>query len=295
MVIFHSVWDLSIFNVIPESVPHEPGWRWFARLIAASFLALVGVSLVLGHGSGLRPAPFLRRLALVAGAALLVTVGTWYLFAEAYVVFGILHHIAVASVLALPFLRLPAAVVALSAAIVLALPHVFVSSAFESPWLIWLGLGRFGPGSVDFVPIFPWFGCVLAGVALGRIGEGWLRSLDWRAAGRATGALALAGRNSLLVYVVHQPVLFAIIWLIAKFAVSPHAALLDQFEADCRAACKGPAATAEYCAASCACTRAQIAGDSGILAALRSGNFKPAEEKRLSEAAGACAREGQLR
>ena len=101
MVVYHTAWDLSFLGLIDTNVIGSPGWSLFARSIAASFLTLVGVGLVLAHGGGMRWRPFFRRLGTIAGAALAITLATRVVFPETYVTFGILHCIAAASVLAL--------------------------------------------------------------------------------------------------------------------------------------------------------------------------------------------------
>ena len=69
MAVFHFAWDLEFFGYAPVGMTRETGWMLFARAIASSFLFLVGVSLFLAHGGGLRRASFLKRFAMVAGAA----------------------------------------------------------------------------------------------------------------------------------------------------------------------------------------------------------------------------------
>src|SRR5262249_30877785 len=108
MVVYHFAWDLWAFGLVETDVEHDVAWVLFARSIASTFLLLVGLSLVLATRNGLRLQPYLRRLAFVAGGALLVTIGTYFIEPHEFVYFGILHLIAVASVLALPFLTLPA-------------------------------------------------------------------------------------------------------------------------------------------------------------------------------------------
>ena len=74
------------------------------------------------NGGGIRWRSFLIRLARIGGAALLITGATWFAFPQSYIFFGILHCIALSSVLALPFLFVPAPLVALAAALVIAAP-----------------------------------------------------------------------------------------------------------------------------------------------------------------------------
>src|SRR6478735_2591883 len=168
MIVYHFSWDLSFLQLIATNILQIPAWRWFARGIAGSFLLLAGFGLALAHARGFRRAPFLRRLMKVGGAALAVTFATYFAFPESYIFFGILHCIAVSSVLALPFLRLHPGLTLTAAAFFLIGPWLFTSPALDAPWLDWLGLGATDPVTNDYVPIFPWFGLVLIGVAGGK-------------------------------------------------------------------------------------------------------------------------------
>ncbi len=220
MAVYHFTWDLEFFGYVPAGMPNEGGWRLFARLIASSFLFLVGFSLVLAHGRGIRWWSFWKRWATVAGGAALVTVATWFAINDSFVFFGILHEIALASILGLAFLRVPPLLTLTVAAAVFTLPLVFSSVVFDTPRLWWVGLSTFLPRSMDFVPVFPWFAAVLAGIAAGRAARsyGILPKLAAIATPRWAWPLDLAGRHSLLVYLVHQPVLlgalalFNLVW-----------------------------------------------------------------------------------
>lgn len=205
MVVYHFSWDLSYFGLISTDVGFDPGWRLFSKSIAASFLVIVGVSLELATRDGVRWRPFLMRLGKVAGAALLVTLGSWYAFPDAYIFFGILHCIALSSVLALAFLRLPAWVLALVGAAVYVLPQYFRTHALDAPAFDFTGLGMIVPVSNDYEPIFPWFAFVLWGLALGKLR---LPFLQPRPAPEQASALERLGQWSLPVYLIHQPVLF---------------------------------------------------------------------------------------
>ena len=72
-----------------------------------SFLALVGVGLYLSHRKGVRWTPFLRRLVMIAAAALPISIASWFADPDGVILFGILHCIAVSSVIGLAFLRAP--------------------------------------------------------------------------------------------------------------------------------------------------------------------------------------------
>src|SRR3712207_2319249 len=214
MIVYHFSWDLSFLKLIQTNILQVPAWRWFARGIAGSFLTLAGIGLALAHAQGFRRVPFLLRLLKVGGAALAVTLVTYFAFPESYIFFGILHCIAVSSVLALAFLWLHPAFIVLAAAFCLAAPTIFTNPALDAPSLDWLGLGAPDPVANDYVPVLPWFGMVLIGVALGRLllaRAATTRLAHWQTKDALFRTLAWAGRKSLPIYLVHQLVLLGIL------------------------------------------------------------------------------------
>ena len=214
MVVFHFTRDLEDFGLIAAGTTVQGFWWYFARAIAGSFLFLAGVSLWLAHGQGIRWPGFLRRLAMLAAAAALVTLATWIALPWGFVHFGILHSIAVCSVIGLAFLRLPAAVTLLAAAGAVALARAGPFAAFDTPWLWWTGLAPEVRRSIDFEPVFPWLAPLLAGIALARLAGRaglWDRAALWQ--GPVPRALGWPGRHSLAIYLIHQPVLIGGLWL----------------------------------------------------------------------------------
>ncbi len=106
------MWDLSFLGLIDPATRDSAGWTGFRP----------GDRQQLPDPERHRPCPcpwrgsgspgfdrrkFLRRLALVGGAAGLVSLATYLAFPENFIFFGILHAIALGSVLALPILRAP--------------------------------------------------------------------------------------------------------------------------------------------------------------------------------------------
>jgi len=108
MAIYHFAWDLEFFGYAAQGMTAVGGWRLFARSIASSFLFLVGFSLLLAHVRGVRWQSFWWRMVQVGGAAAAITLVTYFATPDAFIFFGILHHIALASLVGLVFLRLPA-------------------------------------------------------------------------------------------------------------------------------------------------------------------------------------------
>ena len=213
MVTYHFCYDLEAFGYLPPGTM-VTGWGALsARIIAATFLFLVGISLWLAHGHAIRWRSFLKRLVQIGVAAALITLVTWYVQGPRLILFGILQSIAVSSLIGLAFLRLPAALTALAAAAVWFAPGWLANGALDTPWLIWTGLTTLPVTAVDFVPTFPWLAPVLAGIAVaksaGRFGL-WNRAR--RAPTAAERWLGLPGQHSLLIYLVHQPILVGILW-----------------------------------------------------------------------------------
>ena len=215
MVVYHLTWDLAHFGLVAPSLPFEPATRLLSHTVASAFLALVGVSLALAHPRGLNRAAFWRRLAIVAGAAALVTAASYAIDPAEPILFGILHCIAVASLIGALFVAAPPWAPLLLGAMAIVEPLVFSSEAFNAPALIWLGLGTISPSTLDWRPLLPWGGAALIGLGLARAAlprlAGW-RWTSWQPAGASGRALVLAGRHSLAIYLIHQPILFGLLW-----------------------------------------------------------------------------------
>ncbi|MEM7488540.1 MAG: heparan-alpha-glucosaminide N-acetyltransferase [Pseudomonadota bacterium] len=206
MVTFHFGRDLEVVGLVPPGATFGGWWDVWARSVAGSFLFLAGLSLWLAHGGGIRWGGFLKRLGILMAAALAVSLGTYLAMPALWVRFGILHSIALASVLSLPFLRVPWWATLAVAAAILWLGPQLRSEAFDGVWWLWLGLGTTGPPMMDWEPMVPWLAPMLAGVAVGRLGSQagwWMRLARWR----GPDWLAWPGRHSLAIYLVHQPVI----------------------------------------------------------------------------------------
>jgi uncharacterized membrane protein len=211
MASFHFCFDLNHFGwLVPrQNFYVDPFWTGQRTAIVSVFLFTAGLSLAVALHGGQRWSAFWRRWAQIAACALLVSIGSMWMFPRSWIAFGVLHGIAVMLVLA----RLAAgsarhspAPLWLAGAAALLAPQFIQASIFDSPWLNWTGLVTRLPITEDYVPVLPWLGVMLWGVAAGR-------TLLARDGGVLAGALpqalqplALLGRWSLSFYMLHQPV-----------------------------------------------------------------------------------------
>ncbi len=295
MGVYHLIWDLAHFGFAPASLPFAPAMRLLSHGVAGAFLALVGVSLALAHPHGLRRAAFARRFALVAGAALLVTLATYFLDRDEPILFGILHCIAIASLIAAPFVGAPAWAALAAGALALAAPLALTSESFNSPALIWLGLGTVAPASLDWRPLLPWAGVVLLGLALARLFLSRLaRSAValWRPAAIPGRALAFAGRHSLAIYLAHQPILFAALFALANLTGVAARQERETYLAACRPACVERGGEFGPCAKACACV-ADRARAAGLSLGVALGQGGEDERRRLKSIVDACGAEAR--
>ncbi len=226
MVIYHVAYDLDVFYGWDVPALSRP-WLMFAHMTAILFLLISGISSALSLSRGTDWTKQLRRFAIVGGAAALVSAVTYVALGGMYVRFGILHCIAVAGLL-LPFVtRLKSWTILLGIAVIAA-GFYTISIRMDTSWLLPFGIRPKPFGTVDYFPLLPWFGVILIGYGLGC----WALTIERRfprrtqrenAAlnkhGKMMQSLGLPGRHSLLIYLVHQPLIMFILWLTMG---SPH-------------------------------------------------------------------------
>ena len=253
MVAFHLDWDLADLGFIATSPAGSPAWTAFGHAVAATFLLLSGMGLVLGRARGLGHA--LRRIGRIAACAVVVTAATWWLFPAQAITFGILHCIAATNLIALAILDAPIGLILAAAGASLAAPLVMTTGATEGPPWWWLGISRSLPNTLDYRPVLPWLGVVLLGLVLARISPDRLRR---RAGSPRLGGLAFAGRHSLVIYLLHQPLLYGLLSGLAILAPPDRTA---GFLASCQTQCVTAGAGPEGCRVACACVSAKLPVD----------------------------------
>ncbi|MEM9634633.1 MAG: heparan-alpha-glucosaminide N-acetyltransferase [Pseudomonadota bacterium] len=269
MAVYHFSWDLSWFGFVDWPVTQGVGWRSFAASIAGSFLFLAGVSLDLAHHKGIRWHAFWRRFAVIVAAAAAISLVTYFAFDDNFVRFGILHSIAAASLIAIPFTRAPLWLTIAASVFFLTLPMWASSYFFNGQLWLWTGLGAPDYGSVDYVPVAPWAGVTLAGLALSEAFRKfgiWGELSSLRFAGRSGRSTRFVGRHSLAIYLLHQPVLFSLVWTATLLGPDIDRAA-TAFIRNCSVACQDNLGAPDICNAACSCTVDRLRND-GVWTAL---------------------------
>lgn len=226
MAIFHFCFDLSYFQLINANFYVDSFWTTQRTCILSLFLLCAGAGQAVATAQGQTWARFWRRWAQVAGCALLVTVGSMQMFPDTFIYFGVLHGMAVMLLL----VRVTAHFKLLQGrwlwpvgAVALALPQLVQNPFFDTRLTNWVGLITHKPFTEDYVPLLPWIGVMLWGLA----------ATQWIIENRSTwltGApsnnpdargmfahlqplalLSLLGRWSLTFYMVHQPILIGVL------------------------------------------------------------------------------------
>lgn len=214
MFVFHFSYDLNYFGAVSIQFLEDPFWLNFRRLIVSQFLLLVGISLHLATRKGIRWHSWSRRMTLLLVYAGLVSLGSWMMFPETFIYFGILHFIALASVLGLLFTRFYWLNLLLGIFIIL-LDINYSNELFNAPYLQWFGLMTHLPATEDYVPLLPWFGVVLIGMFLGKtlFDDKPMAWLSWNNRHPVARGLAFGGRHSIHIYMLHQPVFIGLLSL----------------------------------------------------------------------------------
>ena len=209
---FHLCFDLNLYGYLQprQAFTGDPFWTVQRSCIVSLFVFCAGLSQALALHAGQSWRRFWRRWAQVAVCALLVSLGSALMFPRTWIYFGVLHGIAVMLIvcrLAAPLRGWLWPVGALA----LLLPSMLRLPIFDAPAVQWLGLASRKPLTEDWVPVLPWLGVMLWGMAAGQ----WL--LHRRSAllvgglSSALKPLAVLGRWSLSFYMLHQPLLIGMI------------------------------------------------------------------------------------
>lgn len=214
MVAFHACYDLNWLGFLQLDLLGNPFWLSWRALIVGSFVLISGATLQISHTKS-QPWFGRREVFLLVSAGLVSGVSAW-LFGPRWIYFGVLQFFLLATVITRPLLGYPIGLGILGALIWLA--GCTLGFDFMNPRALnWIGLAAQKPLTEDYAPLIPWLGVFWLGVWWASTRPGWLLHTGPQTSG---GFLAWVGQRALLIYLLHQPLLLALLevtrWLLNR-------------------------------------------------------------------------------
>jgi uncharacterized membrane protein len=215
MIVYHCTYDLDTLG--GYRIQSTTGYlALFADVTAGLFLFLVGISLAISRTrtslTGWRLfGKYLARGSRILAYGVVLTV-IFLALGMGVVAFGILHLIGISIILAYPFLRLGITNLVLGTVIFVTGQYILAQDLYsQSFWLLPFGVVPEGVVMPDYRPLVPWFGVVLIGLFFGNVVYGGRPAVPEDKAPVLARPLLPLGRNSLFIYLIHQPVIIALL------------------------------------------------------------------------------------
>lgn len=223
MIACHLLYDLFWVYSLDPSYPDIPAVRLWERCIGCCFIIVSGISVNFSRRG------YRRGLIVLLGACA-VTLLTLIFVPGELIWFGALHFIGIAILITFALRNVlqkldpyaGAGVCLLLFAVLFGLPDGYLGffgaqvvrlpdALYASPYLAAFGLPSAGFHSADYYPLLPWIFLYWFGFFLWRIvaARGWDGPMR-----RRIPVLDFIGRHSFVIYMLHQPVLFGIFFLI---------------------------------------------------------------------------------
>ena len=206
MVYWHILFDMKEFygyNVNYESVFNQV----LGKISVILFILISGISCSFSRSNT-------KRGLRILGMALAITLVS-YLYNPGYCIkFGILHFLGTSILIYPVFRRINKyALPAIGAAIII-LGYFFARINPPHNYFFIFGITNSKFSSADYYPIAPWFGVFLYGVALGKIIYAQKRSIINFPV--KENILNIIGRHTLPIYILHQPVILAVLEFVKR-------------------------------------------------------------------------------
>ncbi|MFA5603850.1 MAG: heparan-alpha-glucosaminide N-acetyltransferase [Bacilli bacterium] len=203
MIIFHLIYDLNEF--VGLNVNYESGfWYFLGRMAAILFIILSGIN------SGFSKDIFKKGIVTLS-FGLIVSVITFIIFNNQYVRFGILHFLGICMML-YPILKklntywLLMLIFLICFGINTPIYNIEIFKFFDN---------IFGKASVDYYPLFPYVSLYIAGIVFNKVF--YYKKVSIFNLYTKNKIIIAVSKNSLLIYLIHQPLILGIIFIISLF------------------------------------------------------------------------------
>ncbi|HOW14152.1 heparan-alpha-glucosaminide N-acetyltransferase [Methanosarcina sp.] len=224
MLAYHFLYDLDFFGIADIEL-RSGTLLYIGRGAAFLFILISGTALSISRSRDLKNiisgktmenfSKYLRRGLRLFSMGLIITGITWIFFPGQYILFGILHFFGVSAVIAYPFLKYGKE--NLLFGLFFGITGLYLKDrTFGFSALLWLGLRPEGFVTLDYFPLFPWFGVLLTGIFLGNsLYKGGNRQFKLPEADKflLQKPFSWIGKHSLSIYFIHQPLFLGLLLL----------------------------------------------------------------------------------
>ncbi len=223
IVLYHLGYDIAMFT------PISLDWFWGDTVSTLRYFAAGSLMFVSGISCSLSRSN-LRRGLRIFGLGLVITVVSLLLMPSQMILFGVLHYFGVMIVLFALIRPVLDAISPIwggvSCALLFYLTYTIPDGYAQFLWyklpmpkllydlggLFWLGFPKAGFISSDYYPLLPWGWLLLLGGFVGIYCKryGFPR---WSVQRRST-VLSVIGKNTMIIYLVHQPIILGVLFLL---------------------------------------------------------------------------------
>ena len=228
MIFYHFFFNLDYFHILAM-----PSLFWIQQsfgVITILFILIAGISLSLAafkaKDSKIITKKFILRGIKLFSIGMFITIVTWIYPHNGFITFGVLHFIGLSTILAIPFLinvgkkqnKMSWTIPLLFGFVVLALTPI-IQKIHGPLYLAPLGIHPILFYTLDYEPLFPWFTVILIGIALGfLLYPNGKRRFDLPSKiqniPNILKPLSFLGQHSLIIYLIHQPIILGILYLV---------------------------------------------------------------------------------
>ena len=216
MICYHFYWDLGYFGFIDLGTVIQGLGLLAAQVIGVSFITIAGISgRVLTFSKNFK-AKFSKRIVKLIILSAMVSLATFFMDKNNFIFFGILHFLTICSIISLILVNVTKSYLLFLIFFVVGIVSLS-SITFDLPTILsWLGFNKTPPITNDFYPLFPWLTFYLLGFWVGEMimdrqsrfqqSISFVYLLD----NKLFKFLEYVGKNSLIIYIFHQPILFSL-------------------------------------------------------------------------------------
>mgnify|MGYP001164209267 CR=1 FL=1 len=224
MMIYHFFWDLGYFKFIDQKNITQGVPLLLAQCIGASFIIISGISFKLASLSGNFKKKFLKRIGVLLVISFLITLITFLLDKKSFIFFGIIHFLATCSFIGLLLFRIKHNYLLFTLFLFSLIPSISKIKYDLPNYISWLGFNSEPPITNDFYPLFPWVSFYVFGIWACEPLRNFIsvknRSnlINYYKLIYIYKSLQFLGRNSLTVYIFHQPIFFSLFLIFIRLS-----------------------------------------------------------------------------